>query len=212
MEKKVSKKLNYWIVFIAMIVLLVSGFLYNNSNTSTDINTLAEDKPLSMDAESFYPNKYMHKEFTGENENNNFIQIVEEVKDGKVQIKQVDSITNVVMIYDTSPKFVKLVYTKELDRVDSKTDYIEGLVPNREDYILKAPIEIGTNWSDETGGIFEIIKTNAIVDIPAGKFETVVVKYTNGEFTVKEFYARNIGLVKIILNNYEVYELKDIIY
>lgn len=204
MGKRINKKRIFWIIFIVAVV--IAGILI------TFLFALIEDKLLSMDANNFYPDKYMVKEFIGGSENNRFSQIVENVKHGKVQIRQIDIITNVVMIYDLSPEYIKLIFTKEIDKEDLKDDYIDELIPNREDFILKAPIVIGTKWHDETGGTYEIIKTNAIVDIPAGKFETVVVKYTNDEFTVKEYYARNVGLVKIIINNYEVYELKKISY
>ena len=201
MKKMVNKKRILLLIFIVVVVAGISiKFLF----------ALNEDKPLSMDANNFYPDKYMVKEFIGGSQNNKFSQIVENVKRGKVQIRQIDVITNVVMIYDLSPEYIKLVFTKELDKEDIKDDYIDEFIPNREDFILKAPIVIGTKWYDETGGTFEIIKTNAIVELPAGKFETVVVRYKNDEFTVKEYYARNVGLVKIIINNYEVYELKEI--
>lgn len=204
MEKRLNKKRISGVIFIVVLVIawISIKFLF----------ALIEDKPLSMDANNFYPDKYMVKEFIGGSENNKFSQIVENVKHGKVQIRQIDIITNVVMIYDLSPEYIKLIFTKEIDKDELNDDYIDELIPNREDFILKAPIVIGNKWYDETGGTYEIIKTDAIVDLPAGKFEAVVVKYKNDEFTVKEYYARNVGLVKIIINNYEVYELKKISY
>jgi len=114
------------------------------------------------------------------------------------------------MVYDISADYIKLIYTEEVANKEFKEDYIEDLIPNRMDIILKAPIEIGTNWRDDDGGIYEIIKINALADTPAGTFETLVVRYTNDDFTVKEYYAKDIGLVKIILNNYGVYELIQI--
>lgn len=204
MEKKVNKKRILGLIFIVVVVIVGISIKF--------LFALIEDKPLSMDANNFYPEKYMVKEFIGGSQNNKFSQIVEYVKHGKVQIRQIDVITNVIMIYDVSPEYIKLIFTKELDKEDLSDDYIDELIPNREDFILKAPIVIGTKWHDEAGGTFEIIKTNAIVDLPVGKFETVVVKYKNDEFTVKEYYARNVGLVKIIINNYEVYELKKSSY
>jgi len=203
MGKKVNQKLVVWII-IFVILILVSLFatakLINSSRGEEE--TIA---PIP-----YYPNENMVKIFKNNSEDVGFTQIVDMVKQGKIQIKQVDLLTRVVMVYDISADYIKLIYTEEVANNEFKEDYIESLIPNRMDIVLKAPIEIGTNWEDNDGGIYEIIKINAIVDTPAGTFETVVVRYTNDDFTVKEYYAKNIGLVKIIFNNYGVYELIQI--
>jgi len=167
-----------------------------------------EKEPINQSL--YFPNKKMVKTFNKTPNEEGFIHIVDKIKDGRVQIKQVDSQTRVVMIYSISADSIKLIYTKELGYDDFEDDYIEDLIPNRDDFILKSPIEIGTNWSDGDGGIYEIIKTNAVVETPAGTFEAIVVRYTNDEFTVKEYYAKDIGLIKIIVNNFGEYELIQI--
>lgn len=111
------------------------------------------------------------------------------------------------MVYDITEDYIKLIFTEEVANDEFKDNYIQDLIPNREEFILKAPVEIGTKWYDNIGGHFEIIKTNAIIETPAGNFDTVVVRYKNGDFTVKEYYAENIGLVKIVVNNYGEYQL-----
>lgn len=203
MEKKVNQKLIVWII-IFVIIILVSLFstvkLINSSKVEEEIIA-----PIP-----YYPNENMVKIFKNDAEDQIFTQTVDMVKQGKIQIKQVDLLTRVVMVYDISAEYIKLIYTEEVANKEFKEDYIDNLIPNRMDIILKAPIEMGTNWKDDDGGIYEIIKLNALVDTPAGTFETLVVRYTNDDFTVKEYYAKDIGLVKIILNNYGVYELMQI--
>lgn len=203
MEKKVNQKLIVWII-IFVIIILVSLFstvkLINSSKVEEEIIA-----PIP-----YYPNENMVKIFKNDAEDQIFTQTVDMVKQGKIQIKQVDLLTRVVMVYDISAEYIKLIYTEEVANKEFKEDYIDNLIPNRMDIILKAPIAMGTNWKDDDGGIYEIIKLNALVDTPAGTFETLVVRYTNDDFTVKEYYAKDIGLVKIILNNYGVYELMQI--
>lgn len=203
MEKKVNQKLIVWII-IFVIIILVSLFstvkLINSSKVEEEI----------IASIPYYPNENMVKIFKNDAEDQIFTQTVDMVKQGKIQIKQVDLLTRVVMVYDISADYIKLIYTEEVANKEFKEDYIDNLIPNRMDIILKAPIEMGTNWKDDDGGIYEIIKLNALVDTPAGTFETLVVRYTNDDFTVKEYYAKDIGLVKIILNNYGVYELMQI--
>lgn len=203
MEKVLSDKFIMWIIIIVFSLFISTIFLIR-SNTKVAFNEEIANQIL------YFPNKKMTKIFKKDSENEGFTHIVDKIKDSKIQIKQVDLLTRVVMVYDVSDDFVKLIYTKEVGTEEFKEDYIDELIPNREDIILMSPIEVGTNWSDGDGGIYEIIKTNAIVNIPAGTFETVIVKYTNKDFTVKEYYAMNVGLVKIVVNNFSVYELVQI--
>ena len=120
--------------------------------------------------------------------------------------------TRTVLVYDVTGDSIRLVYTEEVGNDGFEKDYISNLVPNREDTILKSPVEAGTKWMDDDGGQYEIIKTKALVETNAGDFETVVVRYTNKDFTVKEYYAQDIGLVKIVVNNYGEFLLEQITY
>ena len=154
----------------------------------------------------------MIKIFRDEYGNKGFTQIVDKIEDDKVQIRQMDGFTRVVMVYEIREDYIKLAFTEEVGKNEFKEDYIKELNPNRNDFIIKAPIEIGTKWYDNIGGHYEIIKTDAMVETSLGKFETVVVRYRNDEFTVKEYYAKGIGLVKIVVNNFSGYQLEEINY
>ncbi|MDD2447002.1 MAG: hypothetical protein PHY91_04875 [Tissierellia bacterium] len=173
----------------------------------TEIEVFKEQNILG-----YYPHKEMEKIFRDEWGNNGFTQIVEKIEEGKIQIKQMDEDARVVMVYEVTENYIKLVFTEQSGKYGFKQNYIKDLKPNRDDFIIKAPIEIGTKWYDKSGGYYEIIKTDAIVETSIDKYETLVVRYKNDDFTVKEYYAKGIGLVKIVVNNFSGYQLEKISY
>lgn len=203
MEKVLSDRLIFWIILI-IVAMLISTIIYIRSN----------NKPVFRENVGemikYFPNRRMTKVFKNGSENEGFTHIVDKVKGGKVQIKQIDLLTRVVMVYEVSDSDVRLIYTKEVGKNEYQDDYINGLVSNRDDIVIKAPIKVGTKWVDDDEGIYEIIKTDAVVQTPAGEFSAIIVKYTNDDFTVKEYYAEGLGLIKIVVNNYGVYELQQI--
>lgn len=203
MDKEQYLKLGLWILISAFVIIVSLLAARNMIRASKIKDEIASRIP-------YYPSETMTKIFKNEATNDGFTQIVELIQGNKIQIKQVDSLTRVIMVYEVSDENIKLVFTKEMVDTDSGKNFIEGLVPEKEDIIIQSPLEVGTQWFDGDGGKYEIIKTDAIVKIGLDTFETIVVKYTNRDFTVKEYYAKDIGLVKIIVNNYGVYELVQI--
>lgn len=203
MDKEQYLKLGLWILISAFVIIVSLLAARNMIRASKIKDEIASRIP-------YYPSETMTKIFKNEATNDGFTQIVELIQGNKIQIKQVDSLTRVIMVYEVSDENIKLVFTKEMVDTDSGRNFIEALVPEKEDIIIQSPLEVGTQWFDGDGGKYEIIKTDAIVKIGLDTFETIVVKYTNRDFTVKEYYAKDIGLVKIIVNNYGVYELVQI--
>ena len=200
-DKLLTHKIMFWILILIIMIIIISTLLVIRTNTKPSFN-LDVKEPLN-----YFPYKKMKKIFKNESNNEFFIHFVDLIKEGRVHIKQVDRLSRVLMVYDIGPDSIRLVFTRELDDKTFEVDYGQGLLPNRDDIILMSPVQEGTHWSDNDGGIYEIIKKNAVVKTPAGTFKTVVVKYANGDFTVKEYYAKDIGLVKIVVNNFDAFEL-----
>lgn len=63
--------------------------------------------------------------------------------------------------------------------------------------VLKAPIEVGTTWSNDTTE-YEITAVNHEVEVPAGTYNTIEVTMTTEDSTVKRYYAEDVGLVSEI--------------
>lgn len=203
MDKAINSRLIILVVVVVLVILIMYGVflkLNNRTRNHQSIQLL------------YYPTKCMTKIFTNNTENQSFTHIVDKIANGKVQIKQVDLLTRTLLVYDVTGDSIRLVYTEEVGNNDFEEDYIKDLLPSRNDIIIKAPIEVGTKWIDDDGGEYEIIKTNAMVETNAGSFETIVVRYTNDDFSVKEFYAENIGLVKIVVNNFSEFTLEQMTY
>lgn len=205
MDKVLSDRIIFWMALV-LIVVFIANIVYFKTNSKSVYKEDASGDTL----ENYFPNKKMKKIFKNESKNETFTHVVDYVKDGKVQIKQIDRLSKVVMVYDLGNESIRLIFTKLLDDNSYGEDYTKDLVANRDDIILKAPILEGTSWGDDDEGRYEIIKIGSIVETPAGSFETVIVKYTNNDFTVKEYYAKDIGLVKILVNNYDAFELVNI--
>lgn len=194
MFEKISKiRYLLFVIFILIIILLIQRFLI-----------LPKDKPAD-----YFPDAQMIKFFKGDLDNDEFTQIVDKIEDDKIQIKQINNYTKVVMVYDISKDIVKLIYTLE-EKDQLKDDYITGLKENRDDIIIKSPLTAGTSWEDNIGGVYRIIEMDSVVKTPAGEFKTMVIGYKNDDFNVKEYYAKDIGLVKIVINNFLVNELVDL--
>lgn len=185
------------IIYILVLIILISVFLLFKF-----FILAKEDKP-----KDYFPHATMVKSFKGQLNNDEFTQTVDKFKDDKIQIKQSDDYSNVIMIYEASNDMIRLIYTSLEE--EFKGDYLSNLKENRHDIIIKTPLEVGTSWTDDSGGVYGIIQMDSIVKTPAGKFQTMVIEYSNEEFNVREYYAKNIGLVKIVINNYLVNELVD---
>ncbi|NLL81365.1 MAG: hypothetical protein GX231_03545 [Tissierellia bacterium] len=197
MRRKTNKKI---LIICILLVILSIGF-----SRKEEIQVNEKHKLLE-----YYPQKEMIKIFRDDLGNKGFTQIVDKIENNKVQIKQIDELTSVVMIYEIKEDYIKLIFTEEVGENKFKEDYIKELNPNRNDFIIKAPIKVGTKWHDNLGGYYEIIKTDAIVKTSLDEFEAIVVRYKNDDFTVKEYYSKDLGLVKIVVNNFSAYQLEEI--
>lgn len=209
MDKVLSDRLIFWMA-ILLTMIFISNVIYfktNNKSVYKEEYVNRVDPDILQD---YFPTRPMKKIFKNESKNESFTHLVDLVKDGKVQIKQIDRLSKVVMVYSVDDEYIRLIYTKELKDNRVGGDFIQDLVTNRNDIILMSPIEEGSSWADDDGGRYEIIKKDAMVKTPAGTFQAVLVKYTNDEFTVKEYYAKDIGLIKIVVNNFEVFDLVNI--
>lgn len=63
-----------------------------------------------------------------------------------------------------------------------------------EEVILKAPIEVGTTWSNGESD-YEITALDHELSVPAGEYTTMEVTITTDDTTTKKYYAKDVGLV-----------------
>lgn len=147
--------------------------------------------------EDYFQNKNMIKHFSGGFENGGFKQITDKIEKDKIQVVQQDTGTSVILIYQISANNnISLIYRKEELGGKSKENYIGIVNPNADDIILKAPIEVGTSWTDNLDIKYEITGINVAVNTPAGTFSAVEVTSLKDAFKSKMYYAKDLGLVK----------------
>lgn len=152
-----------------------------------------------LKVENFIPKQEMIKEFSGGYENEGFTHTVEEIKNGRIQVKEKQNeAMGIIAVYEVSENQISLIYTQEADDLDSTEIDLDRITPNREKIILKGPLKVGTKWTDDTDRKYEITGVNIKVETPAGAFHAIEVLAASGKFETKYYYVKNIGLVKSI--------------
>jgi hypothetical protein len=192
----VLKKMLFPIIILVMISIVIT-LNYPTKN----------DESQELRVQDYLPRKIMIKKFSGGFENGGFKHIIDKVYEDKVQVKQLDTATGVILIYQVSENDIKLIFRSEEPNGKFKEDYIETVKPNTSEIILKSPLEVGTKWSDNAGMRYEITGINVTVITPAGKFSAVEVTSLRDSFEVKRYYVRDFGLVKTSIKGYGDEEL-----
>ncbi len=178
----------------AIIISIAALLIYKSSIDKVD--------SLSMEVDDFFPKQVMTKKFSGGFENEGFTHTIDKIENGKLQIKQTDSAMPTILVYEISKESIKLIYSQEIHDIKFGENYIENIESNRKDIIIKAPIKKGTKWTDEEGK-YEITGVDVEITTPAGDFNTLEVTFTRNDFEVKRYYAKDIGLVKSIIDGLE---------
>src|SRR5690625_4701861 len=130
MFEKISKV--KYLLFV-LLILIIIFFIQRLSLSS-------EDEPAN-----YFPDQLMVNSFKGNLDNDEFTQIVDRIEDDKIQMKQTNNDSNVVMVYEMTEDRVRLVYTMERTE-ELEDDYITNLTENRDDIIIQSPLEVDTTW------------------------------------------------------------------
>lgn len=191
------------IAFVIIAIIVVVTAL-------TIIKPMDKIDDLSLNTSDFFPNRVMTKKFSGGFENEGFTHIIDKVQGNRIQVKQVDTGVDVVLVYEVSKENIKLIYSHEIYDINFEENYVEDIKPNRQDMIIQAPIEKGTKWTDNEGRVYEITGTEVKLTTPAGTFDTLEITSIIDDFQVKSYYAKGIGLVKRIFGDIvdELIEIK----
>lgn len=198
MKKKKWLEIIIVVLIIALIVLL-------KSNISSD------NQEEVLNVSDYFPQVEMTLEYSGGFENAGFTQIVDRIEGDKVQIKHIDTGAYLAMVYQVTDEYIKLIYAEEVSGEGFKENYLESFNPNRGQIILSEPLEVGFKWTVDDSQ-YEITGTNVEITTPAGTFNTIEVIQIRDEFEVKSYYAKELGLVKRIIEGYGVDELISVEY
>lgn len=185
----------------SIIILIMTSIVITTSSCGKN------SKSPELRVQDYFPMKTMTKHFSGGFENAGFTQIIDKVMVDKVQVKQLDTGTGVIFIYQISDKEIRLIFSNEVPDGKFKDNYIGTVEPNSKDIILKTPLEIGTKWTDASEIKHEITGINVPVQTPAGSFSAIEVTLLKDEFKSKVYYVKELGLVKRIIEGYSKDEL-----
>lgn len=221
---KNTKKIMVPVVITLIIMIFVwSIFQLSNYNSSEvdPINTPSASADITQDASEApdidvdydLSDYFMYKEdavyvySSEENELYNQEHFLT-FKDGnsiqwKILVPEGDfEITNVADISDNG---VNVVYAESNTKI---RENIIGKEVNSDNLVLQGPLEIGHTWSNSNGSVSEIKSLNSSVELSFGNFEAIEVdtNKSNGDFR-KDFYVRDIGLVKTMYSYTEMGEV-----
>jgi hypothetical protein len=209
-------KIKKWLVpsvIILIVAITFGGFVVGKSilshkksnkqvitkqKNNEDITTNSHAKNNELRVKDYFPSRIMTKQFSGGYENQGFKHTIDKIDEDKVQIKQIDSGTGVILIYQVSDNDIRLIFSSEVADGKFKENYIGTVQPNDDKIILKSPLEVGTKWTDkdDADSKYEITGINVGVKTPAGTFDAVEVTFFRGEFQTKSYYVKGLGLVK----------------
>ena len=187
-----KKKVILILLITAITLLLIVNMAFRNS----------KDKELIV--ENYLPNATMVKYFNGGHKNGGLTHSVEILNKNEVNIVEEgtgaeDTEYKVLRKYkasDNEIRYVSYRLRKPYESGTHDTNY----------NILQGPLEVGTKWSYDSFDLYgrrsyEITGVNKRLYTRMGIFYTIEVKTTGWNYEVKEYYAKNIGLVKRITKN-----------
>jgi len=199
-------KRSYWILASIILIFL---FGCSGSKAIDEVHTMEKqeiyaDSILTIsDYFPFKENTIMEYEGLGNEfaEKKTFVEFKEE---RKIQLKELNPGTIFVRVIEYSNGELKEIYA------EGEFYHIENMLnanTNKNNVLLKEPLEVGNTWSNEDGTTKEITGLNKTIETPSSIYEAleVTTKFPSGG-TLTEYYARDIGLVGSIYRDggYEV--------
>lgn len=191
-----KRKLLFSVIILVMVSIVITINFRSKSGVNKDIRV-----------QDYFPRKTMIKQFSGGFENGGYKHIIDKIDKDKVQVKQLDTATATILVYQVSENDIRLIFRNEEPDGKFKKDYIGIVKPNVDEIILKSPLEVGTQWTDNSDGKYEITGINIGVKTPVDTFSTVEVTLLRGGSEVKMYYGKDLGLVKKIIKGYSEDEL-----
>lgn len=210
------KKLIVMIAAAALLLLSACGLLDGKSNPNstsspTEEPTVSASEPSAVPSisapvefigvEDYFPFKEnVHMTYRGEgNEFAGFETTVDYIDNGAIQIRTRNPGTEAVNVYIIEEGAVVNVFS------EGETYYRQNLTAERvkDEIILMEPIEVGTSWKLADDSVRTITSINAQVKVPYGKFDAVEITTTTEDSIMKDYYAKDIGLIKRVFTSAE---------
>ena len=200
------------IKFLPLYLLLLSTIVLtsctNKPDSSKEVNeknvvtvsgnkdTKSTEEELKYSAKDFMPKKVNMKiSYLGGFENGGEQTYVEYSKDNRVQLKTSNGGTTVVNVLEERKEGVFTVYRSP--EFYAKKNVL-SMNSSKEEVYLKNPIKVGTNWKTYDGVTKTITAVDMDLNTKAGTFKVVEVTSQTKEYTFKEYFAKDLGLIKTL--------------
>jgi hypothetical protein len=135
----------------------------------------------------------MHMKYKGSgNEYAPYETYVDFLNENMIQIRNINGGTTTVNVYEI--KKDSLVRTFSQGETYYKYNYMD--LSNNNEIIIMNPLKVGTAWNLNDGTTRRITGINIDITTPSGSYKTLEITSKYSDSTVKNYYAKNIGLVK----------------
>lgn len=209
--KNYKQKISSWAIAFSLIFLLSACSLFN-SDSSDENNVPDKEDPteevvdneddkdketVNQDVTTWIPrlnNVVYHYEGSG-NEYASFTWNPQFNEENYYQIAKDNGGTVMLEVYEYTDDEIIRVHSQGEGYYRDNLTSIWGLDSFEEsEVILKAPIAVGTTWTngDTT---YEITALDKEIEVPAGSYQTIEVTMETEQTVTKRYYAEEIGLV-----------------
>lgn len=160
-----------------------------------------EKKPITETVGEYFPFKENVKmKYAGLG--NEFAEketYVDFIRNNRMQLRAINPGTTAVEIYEISNGELKLI--ESIGEFYYRED-VTSISKENPEILLKEPLEKGTSWNTSEGKRF-ISGKEVEVSTPSGKYKAIEVTTEGKNYTLLDYYVKNIGHVK------KVYKGKD---
>lgn len=201
LKLKEIKMKKLMLIVLIMLTILVSCKDDNPPISTPEITTTPISTPTTIPTDSstgeiseYFPmNENIHMIYDGTgNEYAPFESYVDYIKDNFIQTRTINGGTIMVNVYQLKENMLLKTFSK--GETYYKYNYTD--ISNQDEIIIKSPVLEGTSWNLSDGAIRSITSTNKSIDTPSGTYKTLEITTKRDDSTVKNYYAKNIGLVK----------------
>ncbi|MBP1926613.1 hypothetical protein J2Z76_002482 [Sedimentibacter acidaminivorans] len=196
------------IIFMIMIMFLTSCDNSKNNEPNLPPDEGPDDEIIEsteLSIEDYFPfienTKY---EYTGEgNEYATYTVFTDYIKGDRIQTRSNNGGTEIVRVLENKSGQLKVL----LDRAETyfREDFT-NVKNNNGEILLKEPIKVGTSWNNDENTKISITNIDVDTTIPLGTFKALEVTTEGKDYTIIDYYAKDIGLIKTVNagNGYEV--------
>ncbi|QGU96083.1 hypothetical protein GOM49_14165 [Clostridium bovifaecis] len=120
---------------------------------------------------------------------------VDFINKNRIQIRSVDGGTTLGRVLENKNDQLSILISRE------EFYYKDNLIAIAEnegekEVILKEPLEVGTSWDLPNGNKRTITNVTSNISTPSGNYKALEVTTEGKNYTTKDYYAPNVGLIK----------------